>query len=693
MLRLDSFPTHEKDGIRYRRGHVYPFGAMIHSNGAVNFSIYSKDATSCDLLLYHSGEVEPFFRITLPEEFRIGNVYSILIYDLNYEELEYGYCMDGPFVPERGLRFDHTKVLLDPYARLVSGRDRWGEETGHIRGRVIPLDYDWDDDKPLELPMKDLVIYEAHVRGFTKDPSSGVRFSGTYGGLVEKIPYLKELGVNCVELLPIFEFNELENPRSNEGEQLLNYWGYSSFGFYAPKSAYAATGSWGLAAEELKGTVKRLHKAGIEVILDVVFNHTAEQGADGPYISFRGVDNRTYYLLTPEGDYCNYSGCGNTMNCNNPVVLGFILDALRYWVTDYHIDGFRFDLASILSRDETGEPMQNPPLLEALAQDVILGHTKLIAEAWDAAGLYQVGHFQAWGRWAEWNGKYRDCVRRFVKSDAKAWPELALRLQGSPDLYGSRETSASINFITCHDGFTLYDLFSYNEKHNEANGEENRDGSNDNLSWNCGVEGPTEDPEILALRRRQAKNAVGLLLMSRGVPMLLAGDEFLNTQGGNNNVYCQDNPTAWLQWDRLTENQDMFRFVKRLLQLRREHPVLRSSAFRKEENASGYPELSFHGTVPWDVDLNGPALCFGMLYAEPDADYHTGEDAFLYCAVNAFWEEKSFGLPKLPEDYTWKIYAYTGDPEGRCEGSASGNEVQLMPRSLMVLVARKSDGR
>ena len=381
------------------------------------------------------------------------------------------------------------------------------------------------------------------------------------------------------------------------------------------------------------------------------------------------------------------------MNCNNPVVLGFILGALRYWVTDYHIDGFRFDLASILSRDETGEPMQNPPLLEALAQDVILGHTKLIAEAWDAAGLYQVGHFQAWGRWAEWNGKYRDCVRRFVKSDADAWPELALRLQGSPDLYGNRETSASINFITCHDGFTLYDLFSYNEKHNEANGEENRDGSNDNLSWNCGVEGPTEDSEILALRRRQAKNAVGLLLLSRGVPMLLAGDEFLNTQGGNNNVYCQDNPTTWLQWDRLTENQDMFRFVKRLLQLRREHPVLRNGAFRKEENASGYPELSFHGTVPWDVDLNGPALCFGMLYAEPDADYHTGEDAFLYCAVNAFWEEKSFGLPKLPEDYTWKIYAYTGDPEGGCEDSAPGNEVQLMPRSLMVLVARKSDGR
>ncbi|MBR0146474.1 MAG: glycogen debranching protein GlgX [Eubacterium sp.] len=689
MLRLDSFPTHEKDGIRYRRGRVYPFGGTLMSDGSLNFSVYSKDATACDLLLFHAGEDEPFFRIRYPEEFRIGNVFSIIIYDLNYEDLEYGYCMEGPYAPEKGLRFKKEKVLLDPYARLVSGRDRWGEKTGPVRGRIIPVDYDWEDDKPLEIPMKDLVIYEAHVRGFTKDPSSGVRFGGTYGGLVEKIPYLRELGVNCVELLPIFEFDELENTRTAEGKTLYNYWGYSSVDFYAPKSGYAATGAWGLAADELKGTIKRLHKAGIEVILDVVFNHTAEMGADGPYISFRGIDNRTYYLLTPEGEYYNYSGCGNTMNCNNPVVRTFILDVLRYWVTDYHIDGFRFDLAAILSRDENGEPMQNPPLLETLAQDVILGRTKLIAEAWDAAGLYQLGHFPSWGRWAEWNGKFRDSLRRFLRGEAEVWPELVLRLQGSPDLHGSRVPAASINFITCHDGFTLNDLFSFNEKHNLLNGEENRDGCNDNCSWNCGVEGATEDPEVNALRRRQVKNAMALLLMSRGVPMLLAGDEFLNTQDGNNNAYCQDGPVSWLNWDALSRNQDVFRFVQKMLRLRREHPVLRSNTFRMEHNASGYPELSFHGTVPWDMDLTGPALCFGMMYAEPDAEYGTGEDCFLYSAMNAFWEEKTFGLPILPEGFRWTVYACSSDEAEESDGYIPEGEIRLKPRSLTVLLGRR----
>ncbi len=689
MIRSDSFPTHEKDGFEYRRGHARPFGATLLSDGSVNFSIYSKDATGCELLLFHTGEKDPFFRIAFPEEFRIGNVYSMIIYGLNYEELEYGYSMDGPFDPERGLRFDRRKVLLDPYARLISGRDRWGEATGSIRGRVIPEDYDWGNDKPLEIPMKDLVIYEAHVRGFTKDPSSGVKRGGTFAGLIEKIPYLKELGVNCVELLPIFEFDELENTRTADGKRLFNYWGYSSVGFYAPKSGYAAMGPLGLAAEELKNTVKHLHKAGIEVILDVVFNHTAEMGGDGPYISFRGIDNRTYYLLTEDGEYYNYSGCGNTMNCNNPVVRSFILDALRYWVTDYHIDGFRFDLASILSRDEKGVPMQNPPLLETLAQDVILGRTKLIAEAWDAAGLYQVGHFPSWGRWAEWNGKYRDTLRRFIKGDADAWPDLVQRLMGSPDLYGSRETTASINFITCHDGFTLNDLFSYSEKHNLANGEENRDGNNDNLSWNCGTEGETDDPEILALRKRQAKNAVALLLMSRGVPMLLAGDEFLNTQHGNNNAYCQDNEISWLDWNALMKNEEMFRFVQKILLLRKEHPVLRSSSFKTGYNASGYPEMSFHGTNPWDMDPDRPALCFGLLYAEPDADFHTGKDSFLYCAVNAFWEEKTFRLPELPEGFTWKIYVNSDPASSYAEGTSAGDEIALTARSLAILVGEK----
>ena len=692
MLRTDSFPTHEKDGYHYRRGRVHPFGASLLADGSINFSVYSKDADSCALLLFHEGNKEPFVRIPFPEEFRIGNVYSMIVYGLNYEELEYGYSMDGPYLPEKGYCFDRNKVLLDPYALLISGREEWGKprdkDQCSMRGRVIPVDYDWEGDKPLELPMDELVIYEAHVRGFTKDPSAGVKYGGTFAGIVKKIPYLKVLGVNCVELLPVFEFDETENPRSYNGEQLYNYWGYSTVGFYAPKSGYAASGKLGLAAEELKNTIKRLHRAGIEVILDVVFNHTAEMGADGPCISFRGIDNRTYYLLTPEGEYENFSGCGNTMNCNNPVVRSFILDALRYWVTDYHIDGFRFDLASILSRDENGEPMQNPPLLEILAQDVILGKTKLIAEAWDAAGLYQVGSFPSWGRWAEWNGKYRDCLRRFIKSDAEAFPELVLRIQGSPDLYSGRDPIASINFITCHDGFTLYDLFAYSEKHNEANGEENRDGANDNLSWNCGAEGETEDPGINALRRRQVKNAFALLLLSRGVPMILSGDEFLNTQGGNNNVYCQDNPVAWLDWNRLAENSDIFGFVKKMLKLRKNHPVLRRNSFFAGHNSSGYPEISFHGVNPWDIDINSPSHCFGILYAEPARDFDTGDDCFIYCAVNAYWERKTFGLPVIPEGMKWEIYCCTSDKCDESSGRRMEGEIELMPRSLTVLTGK-----
>ena len=694
MLRIDSFPTHEKDGVRYRHGRVYPFGASLLADGSVNFSVYSKDAVSCELLLYHDDDEEPFVRIPFPEEFRIGNVYSMIVYDLNYEDLEYGYCMDGPYQPEKGYFFNRDKVLLDPYALLISGREEWGElenkKNFPIRGRVIPVDFEWEGDKPLELPMEELVIYEAHVRGFTRDASSGVRFGGKFAGLVEKLPYLKELGVNCIELLPIFEFDETENPRSYQGERLYNYWGYSTVGFYAPKSGYSAAGSLGLAAEELKNTIKRFHKEGIEVILDVVFNHTAEMGADGPCISFRGIDNRTYYLLTPEGDYVNFSGCGNTMNCNNPVVRSFILDALRYWVTDYHIDGFRFDLASILSRDEKGEPMQNPPLLETLAQDVILGKTRLIAEAWDAAGLYQVGSFPSWGRWAEWNGKYRDCLRRFIKSDDNAFPEMAQRMLGSPDLYVNRDPIASINFITCHDGFTLYDLFSYSEKHNEANGEDNRDGSNDNLSWNCGAEGETDDPEIRALRRRQAKNAFAILLLSRGVPMLLAGDEFLNSQGGNNNAYCQDNQISWLDWSLLEKNRDIFEFVKKMLKLRREHPVLRRNSFFAEKNSSGYPEISFHGVDPWEIDITRPSHCFGVLFAEPAAEFGTGEDCFIYCAVNAYWETKTFRLPVIPDGMEWEIYCSTGDRNDESSGRKAFGEIELMARSLAVLRGRRT---
>ena len=693
MIRVDELPTHELNGIQYRCGRVQPFGASIVGNSGINFSVFSKDATYCELVLFHKGEREPFARIPFPDEFRIGHVFSMIVYGLDIEDFEYGFCMDGPFDPGHGYRFDRSKILLDPYARLVSGRDIWGkspdpENPFQHRGCVIQEDYDWEGDKPLEIPMKDLVIYEAHVRGFTKDESSKVKYKGTFAGLLEKIPYLKELGINCIELLPIFEFDEFENSRVVDGERLYNYWGYSTVCFYAPKAGYAASAPLGLAADELKNLIKQLHKAGIEVMLDVVFNHTAEGNEDGPYISYRGIDNKTYYLLTPDGKYYNFSGCGNTMNCNKAVVRNSILDTLRYWVSDYHIDGFRFDLAAILSRDENGEPMTSPPLLDELAHDPILGKTKLIAEAWDAGGLYQVGSFPSWGRWAEWNGKYRDCLRKFIKSGAECGPELISRIMGSPDLYGNRSAEASINFITCHDGFTLRDLFSYSEKHNIANGENNNDGSNDNNSWNCGAEGETDDEEIIALRKRQIKNAAAMLLLSRGIPMILAGDEFANTQFGNNNAYCQDNRISWLDWSMLEENNDTFGFFKKMITFRAEHPVLRRCDFFTGQNSSGYPEISFHGTKPWELDENNPFLSFGFMYAEPSKDFGTEEDSFIYCAVNAYWESVTFELPALPDKMKWKIIAYTGD-DRISQKKAAGHTVSLMGRSLMLLLGQK----
>ncbi len=472
MQLIDTFPTNKIGDLEYRIGRVFPFGATVVDQG-VNFSIFSKEAKSCTLVLFHHGCKEPFIEIPFPEEFRIGDVYTMMVFGINVETTEYGYRFDGEFDPKAGLRYDKNKILLDPYAKSVSGRSVWGKEFDPEdpfpqRGQFIREDYDWDGDKPLEYPLSDLVIYELHVRSFTNHGSSGVKYKGTFAGLAEKIPYLKELGVNCVELMPIFAFDEFENSRELNGQKLYHYWGYSTVGFFAPKAGYAASAPFGMETEELKNTIRLLHKNGIEVILDVVFNHTAEGNENGPYISFRGIDNRTYYLLTPDGGYFNFSGCGNTMNCNNPVVRFFILDCLRYWVSAYHVDGFRFDLASILSRDEDGAPMVDPPLLDLLAHDAVLGRSILIAEAWDAGGMYQVGCFPSWNRWSEWNGKYRDCVRKFIKGAGECAPELYWRIRGSSDMYRGRSAAASINFITCHDGFSMYDLVSYNEKHNEA---------------------------------------------------------------------------------------------------------------------------------------------------------------------------------------------------------------------------------
>ena len=687
MHRIDTFPTNRIGNLEYRVGRVFPFGATL-TDGGVNFSIFSREATGCTLVLYHHGQEEPFAEIPFPESFRIGDVYTMLVFGLDIETTEYGYRFEGPWKPEEGLMYDSSRVLLDPYAKSVSGRSVWGKRTGEKRGfvhrgQIIREDYHWEGDKPLEIPLCDLVIYELHVRSFTAHPESGVRHPGTYAGLAEKIPYLKKLGINCVELMPVFAFDEFENVREADGRLLLNYWGYSTLGFFAPKAGYAASAPFGMEADELKAMIRRLHLNGIEVILDVVFNHTAEGNENGPVISWKGIDNRTYYLLGPDGSYYNYSGCGNTMNCNHAVVRNMILDCLRYWVADYHIDGFRFDLASILTRDESGQPMMTPPLLETLARDPVLGKCKLIAEAWDAGGLYQVGSFPSWNRWSEWNGRYRDCVRRFIKGEAGAAPELLRRLAGSDDMYASRGPGASVNFITCHDGFTLYDLVSYNEKHNGANGEDNRDGSSCNDSWNCGAEGETSDAEVLDLRRRQMKNMMTLLFMSRGIPMLLSGDEFANTQFGNNNAYCQDNEVSWLDWRLLSDNRDLFEYVQRLIALRKAHPVLRARAYDTAHNGTGYPELSFHSIEPWQHDPDSHTLTIACLYAEDHVKYGTERDAFLYLAVNAHWEDHVFDLPVIPPGCRWHVELQSSG-EGCLRESG---QLWVPARSVVVLAA------
>ena len=698
MIRVDSYPTHEKDGIKYRIGKVLPYGASIVPNG-VNFSIFSKYATSCELVLFRKREKEPYAVIPFPDEFRIGDVFSMIVFDIDFENVEYGYRMDGKFSPDEGFWFNKEKYLLDPYAKSVSGRNVWGEEIDEEnkfqhRGKIMFDDFDWDGDKPLEKPMEELIIYETHLRSFTKDKSSRIKHRGTFAGLGEKIPYLKNLGINCIELLPIFEFDELENARTIDGKKLLNYWGYSTVNFFAPKAGYAATGKYGMEADELKNLIKKLHVAGIEVILDVVFNHTAEGNEKGPYISYRGIDNKTYYLLTPDGKYYNFSGCGNTLNCNNSIVRNFILDCLRYWVSEYHIDGFRFDLASILSRDEFGAPMKNPPLLETLANDAILSKSKLIAEAWDAGGLYQVGNFPSWGRWAEWNGKYRDTVRKFLKGDSVAL-EFMKRMEGSEDLYNARTSNASINFITCHDGFTLYDLVSYNEKHNKDNGENNNDGTNDNNSWNCGFEGETNDVSINELRKKQIKNAITILLMSRGIPMILCGDEFCNTQFGNNNAYCQDNEISWLNWDNLNVYDDIYNYFKAMIQFRKSHPVLKNCNYDMINNSTGYPELSWHSEKPWSFNVSNDNLSLALMYVEDKEKYKVEEDTFIYMAINMHWEMHVYELPVIPEDKKWYIFCNTSCEYGKDIFDEKiripiedQNHIVVNPRSIIILLGK-----
>ncbi len=646
-------PTRDLSGFKVRPGDPNIPGAT-EVPGGINFTLLTMGATACELLLFRRHQETPYAIIQIPEDYRFGYTYSIMIFGLHAEDFEYSYRLDGPHDKASGKLFDRTRLVLDPYARSVAGQRAWGaaKTSKSYHARVVHDNFRWDKAGGIHRDMEDTIIYEMHVRGFTRHRSSGVQYPGTFAGIVEKIPYLKELGVTAVEFLPIFEFDETINARQVGGKQLMEYWGYNTVAFFSPNTAYSASLEYNEEGTELKETIQLLQKNGIEVLLDVVFNHTAEGSETGPFISFKGVDNDIYYMLNPDGTYMNFSGCGNSFNANHPVVRRFILDCLRFWVTQYHVDGFRFDLASILTRDKDGKPMANPPLLEEISLDPILSGIKLISEPWDAGGLYQVGSFPAYGRWGEWNGKYRDAVRDFLKGNYWNAPETAKRLTGSEDLYGKPYDGyrSTVNFITCHDGFPLFDLFTYSRKHNEANGWHNTDGSDDNRSWNCGVEGPSEDPVIASLRFRMMRNAVTVLMCSRGTPMILAGDEFGNTQYGNNNAYCQDNEISWLNWEYLKRNKSFFNYFRSVIRFRKKHPCIRRQL---PAARCGLPAVMTCGHNPDDhvITRDNRVLC--ILFAGWDEE--NKRDDVVYVAINAHWEPCEIRLPALRAGLSWGI--------------------------------------
>lgn len=694
VVNTGLLPLDVVEGFKIRPGFFRMYGACVASNG-VSFTINSHGATRCTLLLFKPQAPKPYARIPFPDSYRIGDTYSMLVFDIKPDEFEYAFSFDGPYEPAKGLLFNEENVLLDPYSRAVTGQRKWGEkpEDGkdfEYRARVVKSSFDWGNIKQLEQPFEDLVIYETHVRGYTKDKSSGVSAPGTFAGLKDKIPYLKDLGINAVELMPIFEFDEMESARVVDGVQLYNYWGYNTVSFFAPNTSYAFNEEHNHEGDELKSLIKALKENGIEVILDVVFNHTAEGNEMGPCFSFKGIDNNVYYMLTPDAHYYNFSGCGNVMNCNHPVVRSFIIDCLRHWAIEYRVDGFRFDLASILGRDQNGAPMANPPILESLAFDPVLGKMKLIAEAWDAGGLYQVGSFPSWNRWAEWNGRYRDDMRSFLKGDDGMAGNAITRITGSRDLYSpeSRGHKASVNFMTCHDGFTLYDLYSYNEKHNEKNGWNNTDGDNNGHSWNCGAEGETDDPNVNGLRRRLIKNAFAALLCSRGPAMFFAGDEFCNTQFGNNNAYCQDNIISWLDWSRLEEFKEIHDFVRHMIQFRKEHPILRKMT---KPSSCQFPEISVHNGTPFNASTDYKTKLIGIMYAGRNEE-DTEDDIVFYC-MNAYWEPLVMQLPVLPNGKHWHVDTNTNaeyfDGEDFTEKTEllGVNTIRVPARTTIILVA------
>jgi isoamylase len=647
----------QKNECQLKPGNHYPTGCQPN-DGGVNFSIFSRYATHVELLLFDTAEKEEPFRI-IPLQKEINRTFfywHVYVVGLRVGAW-YTWRIDGPnLTREHGFSFDKDKQLIDPWARVVSQK-HWSRKAACVPGDnsltsmrccVVDDSYDWEGDIPLRISSEKSIIYELHVGGFTQHASSKVAHPGTFSGLIEKIPYLGQLGITHVELLPVMAFDEQDVPRKTAGLGLKNYWGYSTHSFFSPHPGYCVTPEQGTHLQEFRDLVKALHKAGIGVIMDVVFNHTAESGAQGPIINFKGIGGKIFYHHDKfdKSIFLDYTGCGNTVNANHPLVARFIISCLEYWVREMHVDGFRFDLASALARGEGGEVLQDPPVLWGIELSEQLIRTKLIAEAWDAAGLYQVGSFPGY-RWAEWNGRYRDIVRRFVRGDKGLIAELATRICGSSDLYEpqGRLPISSINFVTCHDGFTLYDLFSYNNKHNVANGENNQDGCNENYSFNCGIEGETENPGILQLRRKQAKNVFAILLLSQGVPMLLAGDEFLNTQYGNNNAYCQNNGLTWLDWDMSLQNADMLRFAQQMIALRKRHPSIMRRRFLTGKSIEGknLADITWHGIQPNNPQWDDPEA---MIMAFTLAGWEANEPD-LHVVMNMSDENTPVGLPVI----------------------------------------------
>lgn len=685
-------------------GRTHPLGAMLDQNG-INFAIFSEHATSVELLLFDQhDDLKPIQTIHLnPKVNKTFYIWHVYVRGLK-PGVAYAYRVDGPQnLYQAGHRFNKNKVLIDPYSKTNSNvlwkrMDALGVKNNlatSMRSVVIDIsDYDWEGDCPLKRPMNESIIYEVHVGGFTKSPNSGCKYPGTFSGIIEKIPYLKELGITSVELMPIFDFDEKETLREINGNLLKDYWGYNPHSYFAPEISYCASPSEKSPINEFRDMVKALHKAGIEVILDVVFNHTDEGNHMGPTINFKGIDNSVYYHLVPldKQYYIDYSGCGNTVNCNHPMVNKLIVDCLEFWVKEMHVDGFRFDEASILVRGQDGTPMTHPPVIWNIETSEVLADTKFIAEAWDAAGLYQVGEFPGY-RCAEWNGLFRDDIRRFVKGDPGLVGAAARRIAGSADLYEARAHLPinSINFITCHDGFTLNDLVSYNYKHNHANGEDNRDGIDDNLSWNCGVEGETDNQEIDALRQRQIKNFATILFLSQGVPMIVAGDEARRTQKGNNNAYCQDNEISWIDWNLVEKNADIFRFFKLMIEFRKCHcnPTLRRRHFFSGEvNERGLTDITWHSTKLFSPDWDDPdsrVLAFTMGGFDGNADIHV--------MLNMHWEELHFEIPFIPgREWYQVIDTAESSPmdivEPGKETIVADDNCLVKARSVVVLVSK-----